>query len=69
MKREKRLRNRENLWCQEETDFALPALTALPVSMAHLQVTASAGRVLTGSLGTTDVLNLEGQALEGSVNF
>lgn len=37
--------------------------------MAHLQVTAGAGRVLPGALGAADVLDLLAQALEGGVHL
>lgn len=37
--------------------------------MAHLQVAASTGWVLPGSLRAADVLNLLAQALEGGINF
>lgn len=42
-------------------------LTALPVRMAHLEISAGAGRVLASTLGATNVLNLLSQALEGGV--
>lgn len=44
-----------------------PLFTALPVRVTHLQVAASTGWVLSGTLGTADVLNLFAQALEGGV--
>lgn len=47
----------------------MASLTALPVRVAHLQVATGAGWVLFGTLGTTDVLNLFAQALEGGVNL
>lgn len=37
--------------------------------MAHLQVTASAGRVLLGAVWADDALNLLAQGLEGGVNL
>lgn len=44
-------------------------LTALPVRVAHLEVTACAGGVLAAAFGAADVLNLLAQALEGSVHL
>lgn len=44
-------------------------LTALPVRMAHLEVTAGAGRVLAAAFGAPDALNLLAQALEGGVHL
>lgn len=43
--------------------------TALPVGVAHLQVTAGASRVLFGAIGAADILNLLAQGLEGGVNL
>lgn len=37
--------------------------------MAHLQVTAGAGRVLLGAIRAADALNLLAQRLEGGVNL
>lgn len=44
-------------------------LTALPVRVAHLEVTACAGGVLAAAFGAADVLNLLAQALEGGVHL
>ena len=46
-----------------------PALTALPVGVAHLEVTAGAGRVLAAAFGAPDVLDLLAQALESGVHL
>lgn len=45
------------------------ALTALPVRVAHLEVTACAGGVLAAAFGAANVLNLLAQALEGGVHL
>lgn len=45
------------------------SLTALPVGMAELQVSAGASRVLPGSLGAADVLDLVVERLERGVNL
>lgn len=45
------------------------ALTALPVGVAHLEVTAGAGGVLAAALRAPDVLDLLAQALEGGVHL
>lgn len=37
--------------------------------MAHLEVTAGSGRVLLGSVGAADLLNLLAKALQGAVHF
>lgn len=37
--------------------------------MAHLQVSASSGRIFTGSVGTADLLDLLAQALQGAVHL
>lgn len=44
-------------------------LTALPVRVAHLEVTAGSGRVLAGSIGAADLLDLLAQALQGAVDL
>lgn len=44
-------------------------LTALPVRVAHLEVTARAGGVLAAAFGAADALNLLAQALEGGVHL
>lgn len=44
-------------------------LTALPVRVAHFEVTACAGGVLAGAFGASDVLDLLAQALEGGVHL
>lgn len=44
-------------------------LTALPVRVAHLEVTAGSGRVLAGSIGAADLLDLLAQALQGAVHL
>lgn len=46
-----------------------PALTALPVGVAHLEVTAGAGRVLAAAFRAPDVLDLLAQALESGVHL
>ena len=46
-----------------------PALTALPVGVAHLEVTAGAGGVLAAAFRAPDVLDLLAQALEGGVHL
>ena len=46
-----------------------PALTALPVRVAHLEVTAGAGGVLAAAFRAPDVLDLLAQALEGGVHL
>ena len=43
------------------------SLTALPVRMAELQVSAGASGVLSGSLGAADVLNLVVEGFERGV--
>lgn len=43
--------------------------TALPVWVAHLQVTASASRILLGAIWAHDALNLLAQGLKGGVNL
>lgn len=53
---------------REERQLGL-VLTALPVRVAHLEVTACAGGVLAAALRAADVLNLLAQALEGSVHL
>lgn len=45
------------------------ALTALPLGVAHPQVTAHAGRALLGTVGAADLLNLLSQGLEGGVDL
>lgn len=45
------------------------SLTALPVRMAELQVSAGASRVLLRSLGAADVLNLVVERLECGVDL
>lgn len=45
------------------------AHTALPVWVAHLQVTASACGVLLGTIWADDALNLLAQGLEGGVDL
>lgn len=45
------------------------ALTALPVRVAHLEVTAGAGWVLAASFRAPDVFDLLAQALEGGVHL
>lgn len=45
------------------------SLTALPVWVAHLQVTAGSGRVLAGTIGAADLLDLLAQALESAVHL
>ena len=47
--------------------FPLVSLTALPVRMAELQVSAGASGVLPGSLGAADVLNLVVEGFECGV--
>lgn len=37
--------------------------------MAHLEVAAGPGRVLAGTVGAADLLNLLAQALQGAVNL
>lgn len=37
--------------------------------MAHLQVTASAGRILLGAIRAADILNLLAEGLKGGVNL
>ena len=37
--------------------------------MAHLEVTAGSGRVLAGSIGAADLLNLLAEALQGAVHL
>lgn len=44
-------------------------LTALPVRVAHFEVTARAGGVLAAAFGASDVLDLLAQALEGGVHL
>lgn len=44
-------------------------LTTLPVRVTHLEVTAGSGRVLAGSVGAADLLDLLAQALQGAVDF
>lgn len=46
-----------------------PLLTALPVRVAHLEVTAGSGGVLAGSVGAADLLDLLAQALQGAVHL
>lgn len=43
--------------------------TALPVWVAHLQVAASACRILLGAIWADDALNLLAQGLESGVNL
>lgn len=57
------LRNLE-LLCNGERER-----TTLPVWVAHLQVTASACRILLGAIWADDALNLLAQGLEGGVNL
>lgn len=45
------------------------ALTALPLGVAHPQVTAHAGRALLGTVGAADLLHLLSQGLEGGVDL
>lgn len=45
------------------------SLTALPVGMAELQVSAGAGRVLLGSLWAADVLNLVVEGLKSGIDL
>lgn len=62
-------------WCQSMFAHSLLVhqisvlLTALPVRVAHPQVTAHAGWALLGAVRATDLLNLLRQGLEGSVNL
>lgn len=44
-------------------------LTALPVGVAHFEVTAGAGGVFAAAFGAPDVLDLLAQALEGGVHL
>lgn len=47
----------------------LKTLTALPVRVAHLQVPAGSGRVLSASIRAADLLDLLAQAFQGAVNL
>lgn len=49
--------------------FLLPSLTALPVRVAELQVPAGASRILLGSLGAADVLDLVVERLERGIDL
>lgn len=49
--------------------FSKLLLTALPVWVAHLQVTAGSGRVLAGTIGAADLLDLLAQALQSAVHL
>ncbi len=49
--------------------FPSVSLTALPIRMAELQVSAGAGRVLLGSLRAADVLDLVVERFERGVDF
>lgn len=49
--------------------MCLHPLTALPVGVAQLEVSAGAGRVLLGALGAADVLDLAVEGLEGGVHL
>ena len=51
------------------TITVLKKLTALPVGVAHLEVTAGSGGVLAGSIGAADLLNLLAKALQGAVHL
>lgn len=44
-------------------------LTALPVRVAHLEVTAGSGRVLAGAIRAADLLNLLAETLQGAVHL
>lgn len=44
-------------------------LTALPVRVAHLEVTAGSGWVLAGSIGAADLLDLLAKTLQGGVDL
>lgn len=45
------------------------SLTALPLGVAHPDVTAHAGGALLGALGAADVLDLLAEGLEGGVDI
>lgn len=45
------------------------SLTALPVWVAHLQVTAGSSRVLAGTIRAADLLDLLTQALQSAVHL
>lgn len=49
--------------------FLSLSLTALPVGMAQLQVSAGAGRVLLGPLWATDVLDLVVEGFESGIDL
>lgn len=49
--------------------FSKLLLTALPVWVAHLQVTAGSGRVLASTIRAADLLDLLAQALQSAVHF
>lgn len=49
--------------------FSKLLLTALPVWVAHLQVTAGSGRVLAGTIGAADLLDLLAEALQSAVHL
>lgn len=53
----------------QHSSFSKLLLTALPVWVAHLQVTAGSGGVLASTIGAADLLDLLAQALQSAVHL